>query len=190
MSSTKIKGILVTGLLMIAVSTVVGCKKKDTEVQKPAPAQKQAAPVREKIAKVAFSAAVPAGLPNVAALPGGIGDVEWINDTPTTGEIKINKKEMVSLIGWAANNNNGSVPSTVILQLNLNNKAYYAPASKTKQKREDVAKNTKVPALADSAWQLDADISSVPSGKYLIGMILSDGTYIVGFDTNKYLVVE
>ena len=90
----KIKGILVTGLLMIAVSTVVGCKKKDTEVQKPAPAQKQAAPVREKIAKVAFSAAVPAGLPNVAALPGGIGDVEWINDTPTTGEIKINKKDI------------------------------------------------------------------------------------------------
>ena len=179
------------GVMGVFSVTLAGCKKKETAVQNQTSAvQAQVSAVHEKIAQAKFSTAVPSGLPNVPAFPGGIGDVEWINNQPTKGEIKISKKNKVSVIGWAANNANGKVPSTIIIQLSQGNNTYYANATKTKQKREDIAKATKIPAFADSAWQLDADIRSLPSGKYLFSMILSDGAIIVGFDTNKSLVVE
>jgi hypothetical protein len=192
------KTIMVTGLMMFLLLTTVGCKKKDAAVQTQTAAaqkqitsaQKQTPPAREKIPKVTFSPTAPSGLPNVQAFPGGIGNVDWINDAQAEGEIKVKRKDVVSMTGWAANNNNKSIPSTVLMQLNLGNKSYYALATRTKQKRPDIAKAINNPVLADSAWQLDADISSVPPGKYLIGFILSDGTYIIGFDTTKYLVVE
>lgn len=182
---------MVTGLMMVLFATAVGCKKKESAVQTQSTAvQKQTPPVREKIPTVTFSAAAPSGLPNVSAVPGGNGDVEWINDAQAKGDTKVNRKDLVSMTGWAVNNQNGTVPSTVLIQLNTGTMSFYALATKTRQKRPDSANATNNPALADSAWQLDADISSVPPGKYLIGFILSDGASIVGFDTTKYLVVE
>lgn len=174
-------------LLFVLLAATVGCKK-----EAPAPAAHLSAkpPVHEQVKVVKFAAVPPAVFPNVQASPGGIGDMEWINGTAAGLVTKVKRNQPVAMDGWVANDVAGTVPPSVVVQLSLGSNSYYAQARRTNQKRSDVAKKTKNPAFEKSAFQLDADLSSVPPGTYTISFLQTDGKYIIGFDTKWKLEVQ
>ena len=113
-------------------------------------------------------------MPNVQAVPGGVGKAEWIDGV--TEQMKVFQKKAHSMLGVAETISMscscyGDYPTEF---RNLTS-SYYALATRTKQKRPDVAKALKAPVFENSSYQLDGDISAVPPGKYLISILLSDG---------------
>ena len=178
----RIKSMFLVGAMIVLMSVAGGCENKKAAVESPKPA-------------VQFSSTLPSDLSNIPVSAGGAGNAEMINSVMVTDkiEVKVNKKNKLSVVGWAANVKAVTIPPTVIIQLTSSsgNNSFYAVATRiASKKRQDVADYFKNPKLENSSYQLDADISSIPQGQYLISILQSDGKYVIKTDTVRRLEIE
>jgi hypothetical protein len=175
------RSMFLVGVMIVLIPVIIGC-----ENEKPG--------VESSKTVVQFSSALPSNLSNIPISAGGAGNAEMINSVMITDkiEIKVSKKNTLSIVGWAANIKADTIPTIVIIQLTSisGNNSFYASATRIASKRPDLADYFKNPKLENSSYQLDADISSIPQGKYLISILQSDGKYVYKADTIRRLEIE
>ncbi len=134
----------------------------------------------------ALSSSLPEALSGLTLLSGGNCNVEMINDTMIAKEAVISKKGKIALVGWAANVQSGSVPTTVIVQFSNadGNHDFYGTALRL-TKRPDVAKAYNNPLFENAGYDLSADISTMPTGQYTLKIIQVDEKEAIVCNTRK-----
>lgn len=101
----------------------------------------------------------------------------------------ISDKSKIRLVGWAANTAGVSVSGDVFLELDGAVKLY-AKVIRGSVKRPDVAEAYKNPALVDSSWEVNLDMSGVAPGKYKIRIIGVNGQASAICDPNGFLIIS
>jgi len=114
-----------------------------------------------------FSDQLPPALQHPAAAEGCA--VDRIGDHAASEVSAVARAEQTRLVGWAADAATKTVPPVVVVEL-AGAKHFFAPAVRATP-RPDVAEAMKAPSLLAAGWDLLADFSAVPPGKYDIHIL-------------------
>ena len=164
----------------LAAALLTGCEKKEAGAPAPAPQQEAAQPAATAAATATetFSNSLPAPLAGKKFQVGGKANAELLNKKKFEKIADVSSEDGFELDGWAFDEKSKSVPETVVIELvsSADGSKYYATASRSTRKRDDVAKFFKEPAFEKAGYQVNADIKAVPPGEYEIIVVqLIDG---------------
>lgn len=138
-----------------------------------------------------LSSSLPEVLSGLTLAPGGNCNLEMINNVMIAKGAVISKKEKVTLVGWAADVQSGSVPATVIVQFSTadGNHDFYGTALRL-TKRPDVSRAFHNPLFENAGYDLSADIGAMPAGQYTIKIIQVAEKKAIVCHTKKELTVS
>ena len=137
-----------------------------------------------------LSSSLPEPLSGLTLLSGGNCNVEMINDTMIAKEAVISKKGKITLVGWAADLQSGSVPARVIVQFSTaDGKHDFYGTARRLTKRPDVARAFNNPLFENAGYDLTVDIGTMPAGQYAIKIIQIAEKKAIVCDAKKRLSV-
>jgi hypothetical protein len=96
-------------------------------------------------------------------------NLDAIDDMPTTELTRVTRGEPSTLVGWAANGADRTVPPVVIMEL-AGDTDFYTPATRATP-RPDVAAAQKVPAFLYSGYDVVASFRDVAPGTYSVKIL-------------------
>lgn len=177
-------------VVCLAIALACGCEKKAEKVevapQPPAQGQVQAQPEQQAPAQPlpkgvsGFTTSLPPALAGKAVVPGGKVNLDAVNKSQPSAIITLKSEDGFNINGWAIDQKTKSAPPLVFVELAQANggEKYYAAA--TRSDRGDLVKTFNAPGYKKSGYNLKGDITSLPSGEYLINIVqIADGNPIL-----------
>ena len=152
-------------LSLVAV-VVAGCSDQNS-TKAPAINAVVAAPI---VQKITLAQDIPAGMKGFSFELGGKCAVDLVNKPQKDEVITINRKDGMTVDGWAFDDKNGKVPSLVALQLAKGADRYHALLNRYGG-REDLSKAFGKPEFANAGYRGTVDIEALPAGQYDILII-------------------
>lgn len=124
-------------------------------------------------------------------MPGGVCNIEYINNQLSTNGVQIIKKgEGMSVVGWIINSDKKSLPDSVILHLHGQRSDYYVPV-KPQLSRPDVRDYYQLPGrMIDSGFRIDVSLKDIQPNGYALTLMTTNNNSGHVCDNGRKIIIE
>lgn len=170
-----------------AATSATTSERKSTQEQELVPERND----REKAlsSSTIIESGIPATIVGFDFILGGKCGVDQINKAGRIEVTSIRRSEGLVVDGWALDDQLGTVPSAVVLQLVNGDRRYYASLNRHSG-REDLVKEFGKPAFENAGYGASINIGDLPSAQYEMLVIQKSENRNLVCPTYRKLVVK